>query len=84
MDIFKRNRQAQLFASIFSTAALSYLAYLFYKKIFVPLKTKLLEAQATYLTKEEAFKRSSLIKNISYAVYLDLNNNFYYGNFVPN
>lgn len=77
MDILRKNKQIQNLAAVFGSTALAFLAYLFYKKIYSPCMTKMLEAKTTFLTKVEAMRRSSLITDVSYVLLLNLKNNIH-------
>ena len=73
MESFQKNKQARLLVSIFGGAAFSFIAYFFYKKIFLKFKSRLSTiAEKFFLKKQEAFLRSSLIKNLTYTLYLNL------------
>ena len=75
MEIFKI-RKEKLFISIFGTAAFTALAYYFYKKIISPYlnmpNNNINDGPHIFLTKEDALKRSSIIKNPYYTLYFNL------------
>jgi hypothetical protein len=72
MDILRKNKQLQILASVFGTAAIGFLTYMFYKKLYVPFKTRIQEAESSFLTHSEALRRSTLIKDLSYVLFLNL------------
>jgi hypothetical protein len=72
MDILRKNKQLQILASVFGSAAIGFLTYLFYKKFYVPFKTRIQEAESSFLTHLEALRRSTLINNVSYVLFLNL------------